>query len=106
MNSRTKRILLYLAPCVLLAGAIPTLTQRGGGESEHRAETPRAAADRPTPIGSSQTTSPAATSPMPPTSTRTGPAYPNQPVRTAGAARAIDAFMPGFPRLVARTRPR
>jgi hypothetical protein len=105
MNSGTKRILLYLVPCVLLAGAIPTLTQQGGGESEHRPEHRAPPPTAPTPIWSSRSTSPATTSPMPPTSTRTRPAYPDQPVRTAGAARAIDAFMPGCPRLVARPRP-
>ena len=97
MNSRKRRILLYLVPCVLLAGAIPALTQRGGGESDHRAEhrapLPPTAAPPP---GSTRITPPAARSSQPPTPTRTRPAYPDQPVSTAGAARAVAAFMPGF----------
>ena len=97
MNSRTKRILFCLVPCVLLAGAIPALTQQGGGESDHRDEhrtrLPRTTAS---PIASSQITSPAASSLQPPTPTRTRPAYPDKPVSTARAARAVAAFMPGF----------
>ena len=93
MNSRTKRILLYLVPCVLLAGAIPALTQQGGGGSGHRAALPATAA-RPaasTPTGLSITPSPPASVP-----TRTRPADPDQPVSTTGTARAVAAFMPGF----------
>jgi hypothetical protein len=96
MNSRKRRILLYLVPCVLLAGAI-ALTQLGGGESDHRAEhralLPPTAAPPP---GSTRTTLPAARSSQPPTPTRTRPAYPDEPVSTAGGARAVAAFVPGF----------
>ena len=97
MNSRKKRILLYLVPFVLLAGAIPALTQQGGGESDHRAEHRTllpATATRP--AGSTRTTSPAAASSQPTTPTRARPAYPDQPVTTAGAPRAVAAFMPSF----------
>ena len=93
MNSRKKRILLYLVPFVLLAGAIPALTQESDHRAEHRAPLP-ATATRP--AGSTRTTSPAAASPQPPTPTRARPAYPDQPVSTAGAARAVAAFMPSF----------
>ena len=97
MNSRKKRVLLYLVPCMLLAGAIPALTEQGGGDSDHRARHRAplpATATRP--ADSTRTTSPAARSSQPPTPTRARPAYPDQPVSTAGAARAVAAFMPGF----------
>lgn len=97
MNSRKKRILLYLTACLLLAGAIPALTQQGGGGNDHRrphrASPPTGAAP---PAPRSHTTTPAATSPQPATPTPTRPTYPDRPVNTAGAAHAVAAFIPRF----------
>jgi hypothetical protein len=58
-----------------------------------RASLPPATAS---PAASSQPTAPPATSPQPPPATRTRPGYPDQPVSTAGAARAVAIFIPGF----------
>jgi len=88
---------LYLTACVLLAGAIPALIHLGGGGNDHRPT-------RRTPLlpgsvsqgANSQTATPAATSTQPATPTRSRPAYPDQPVSTADAVRAVAAFMPGF----------
>jgi len=97
MNSRARRILLYLAPCVLLAGAIPALTQLGRGESDHRGEHPvPLPVTAASPIGSRQSTSPAAATQRPPTSTPTSRGYAEEPVSTTGAASAVAAFMRGF----------
>jgi hypothetical protein len=97
MNSRKKGLLLCLAACVLLAGAIPALTQLGGGGNDHRpARRAPLSARAASPAASSHTTSPAATSPQPATPTRTRPTYPDQPENTAGAAQAVATFMPRF----------
>jgi hypothetical protein len=97
MNSRKTRLLLCLTACVLLAGAIPAVTHLGGGGNVHRPTrrgSPSPAATPP--AAHSKTTASPATSPQPATPTRTRPAYPDQPVSTAGAIRAVAAFMPGF----------
>jgi hypothetical protein len=95
MNSPRKRTLLYLVPCALLAAAIPAVTQHGGGESDHRAEH-RAPPPTPAqPAKSTQTSTPATAS-IPPAPTPTRPAYPDPPVTTTGAGRAVATFMPGF----------
>jgi len=97
MNFRRKRILLYLVPLVLLAGAILVLTQQGGGgngdRAEHRAPGSPTA---PSPADSSQTIPPRASARQKPAPTHTRPSNPDQPVSTAGAGVAVAAFMPGF----------
>ena len=96
MNSRRKRILVYLVPCVLLAGAIPALTQQGGGESDHRAEhrvpLPPTATSA---SGSTRTTSPAGGHRGPDTNARETRL--SRPAGQHGRCGArVAAFVPGF----------
>ena len=96
MNSRKTRILLPLMALLLLAGAIAALTHPGGGDSDHHAERHRRRCPRRAARAATTRTAPAVTSPGNATPAPGKPLYPDQPVSTAGAARAVRAFMTGF----------
>ena len=80
---------------VLLAGATAALAHHGGGGSDHHAER---RAPLPTTAARAATAhiAPEETTPRDAMHPPGKPVYPDQPISTAGAARAVNAFTIGF----------
>jgi hypothetical protein len=97
MNSSRQRVVLYVFSALLVAGAILAVALPGtgsGGKGGPRAErTGRAA---PTTAATITATAPPVRRPRPRPARKPAVSYPDQPVSTAGAARSVAAFMPGF----------
>jgi hypothetical protein len=97
MNLSRQRVVLYVVCALLVAGAILAVARHGtggGGKGGPRAERGGRAAPATAPAlpaAAAQLQRPEAR----PTR-RPAVSYPDQPVSTAGAARSVAAFMPGF----------
>jgi len=97
MNSSRQRVVLYVVCALLVAGAILAVARHGtggGGVGGPRAE--RASRAAPTTAATITATAPPVRRPRPRPARKPAVSYPDQPVSTAGAARSVAAFMPGF----------
>ncbi len=97
MNSSRQRVVLYVISALLVAGAILAVALHGtggGGVGGPRAERPGRVA--PTTAATITATAPPVRRPRPRPARKPAVSYPDQPVSTAGAARSIAAFIPGF----------
>lgn len=97
MNSSRKRVVLYVVSALLIASAILAVAlpgTGGGGKSGPRPE--RAGRAAPATAATLPATAPPVRRPRPRPARKPAVSYPDQPVSTAGAARAVAAFIPGF----------
>ena len=97
MNSSRQRVVLSALPALLAAGAILAVAlpgTGGGGKGGPRAE--RGGRAAPATASTLPATAPQLKRPEPRPTRKPAVSYPDQPVSTAGAARSVAAFMPGF----------
>ena len=97
MNSLRQSVALYVFSAVLVAGAILAVALHGtGGGGKSGPRTERAGRAAPTTAATITATAPEVHRPTPRPARKPAVSYPDEPVSTAGAARSVAAFMPGF----------
>jgi hypothetical protein len=97
MNSSRQRVVLYVFWALLVAGAILAVALHGtGGGGKSGPDAERAGRAAPATAATLPATAPQLQRPTPRPTRKPAVSYPDQPVSTAGAARSVAAFMPGF----------
>jgi hypothetical protein len=97
MNSSRQRVVLCVFSALLVASAILVVALPGtGGGGESGVHTKRGGRAAPATASTLPATAPQLQRPEPRPTRKPADSYPDQPVSTAGAARSVAAFMPGF----------